>query len=91
MNNYRNRQPRNINHRISTQDKYERVERKKEVEIKENEIRCKAKGRAGNYISYALRLFDDGLNTVLLKATGGAMNTAVRSAEIIRRRIKGLH
>ena len=40
-------------------DKYVRVNKKIDQHFAENEIRCSAKGRAGNYISYALKLFKE--------------------------------
>lgn len=59
--------------------------------INKNEIRLKASGRTFGYIDYALKLFDEDIERVILKSTGAAINTAVRAAEIIKRRVSGLH
>jgi len=81
-------------------DKYQRVEKKREdAQIQPNEIRITALGRRKNYISYALNLLDpqevDGNgqshDTILLKAMGRAITKTVAIAEIIKRRIEGLH
>jgi len=85
-------------------DKYQRVEKKREdAQIQPNEIRITALGRRKNYISYALNLLDpqteEGAtgqaiqkhDTILLKAMGRAITKTVAIAEIIKRRIEGLH
>jgi len=84
-------------------DKYQRVEKKREdAKFLPNEIRITALGRRKNYISYALNLLDppseDGEgappakhDTILLKAMGRAITKTVAIAEIIKRRIEGLH
>ncbi|KAJ9174582.1 hypothetical protein P3X46_013217 [Hevea brasiliensis] len=74
-------------------DRYQRVEKPKaETAINENELRITAQGRMRNYISYALSLFQDkGTDEVVLKATGRAINKTVMIAELLKRRIVGLH
>jgi len=74
-------------------DKYRQVEKKKpDNEIKENEIRITTQGKMRNFISYATTLFKEkGATEVLLKAMGRAINKTVTIAEIIKRRIVGLH
>jgi DNA-binding protein Alba len=44
-----------------------------------------------NYIAYATNLFQKGASEVVLKAMGRAINKTVTIAEIIKRRIPGLH
>ncbi|KAK2656079.1 hypothetical protein Ddye_009131 [Dipteronia dyeriana] len=74
-------------------DRYQRVEKPKpETPINENEIRITTQGRMRNYITYATTLFQDkGSNEIVLKAMGRAINKTVMIAELIKRRIVGLH
>ncbi|XP_039059479.1 ribonuclease P protein subunit p25-like protein isoform X2 [Hibiscus syriacus] len=74
-------------------DRYQKVEKPKtETPINENELRITAQGRMRNYISYAMSLLQDkAANEIMLKATGRAINKTVMIAELIKRRITGLH
>ncbi|CAI0555064.1 unnamed protein product [Linum tenue] len=74
-------------------DRYQRVEKPKaETPINENEIRITTQGRMRNYISYATALLQEkGSSEIVLKAMGRAINKTVMIAEIIKRRIVGLH
>ncbi|CAI0428289.1 unnamed protein product [Linum tenue] len=74
-------------------DRYQRVEKPKaETPINENEIRITTQGRMRNYISYATALLQEkGSSEIVLKAMGRAINKTVMIAELIKRRIVGLH
>eukprot|EP00252_Welwitschia_mirabilis_P007420 TRINITY_DN1875_c0_g1_i1.p1 TRINITY_DN1875_c0_g1~~TRINITY_DN1875_c0_g1_i1.p1 ORF type:complete len:313 (+),score=50.77 TRINITY_DN1875_c0_g1_i1:404-1342(+) len=74
-------------------DRYQRVEKPRpEVPIKENEIRITRQGMPRNYIAYATTLFRERNATeIVLKAMGNAISKTVSIAEIIKRRIPGLH
>ncbi|XVE48714.1 hypothetical protein DITRI_Ditri01bG0024400 [Diplodiscus trichospermus] len=74
-------------------DRYQKVEKPKaETPINENELRITAQGRMRNYISYAMTLLQEkGTSEIVLKATGRAINKTVMIAELIKRRIVGLH
>lgn len=74
-------------------DRYQRVEKPRpETPINENEIRITAQGRMRNYITYATTLLQDkGSDEIALKAMGRAINKTVMIAELIKRRIAGLH
>ncbi|XP_057505157.1 glycine-rich cell wall structural protein-like isoform X1 [Actinidia eriantha] len=74
-------------------DRYQRVEKPRpEVPINENEIRITTQGRMRNYITYATTLLQEkGSNEIALKAMGRAINKTVMIAELIKRRISGLH
>ncbi|XP_044461956.1 probable H/ACA ribonucleoprotein complex subunit 1 isoform X2 [Mangifera indica] len=74
-------------------DRYQKVEKPRtETAISENELRITAQGRLRNYISYAISLLQDkGANEIILKATGRAINKTVMIAELLKRRIVGLH
>jgi len=74
-------------------DKYRRVEKPKvDQNIGQNEIRVTAQGKMRNYITYATSLLQEKKsNEVILKAMGRAINKTVTIAEIIKRRIPGLH
>ncbi|RDX60918.1 Ribonuclease P protein subunit p25 [Mucuna pruriens] len=74
-------------------DRYQRVEKPKaESPIKENEIRVTTQGRMRNYITYATTLLQEkGSSEIVLKAMGRAINKTVMIAELIKRRIVGLH
>ncbi|KAK3277983.1 hypothetical protein CYMTET_14050 [Cymbomonas tetramitiformis] len=74
-------------------DRYIRVEKAKpDVPIDENEVRIMTTGKMRNYISYATNLLEEKcLTYVTLKAMGRAINKTVTIAEIIKRRVVGLH
>ncbi|XP_048501976.1 uncharacterized protein LOC104895479 isoform X2 [Beta vulgaris subsp. vulgaris] len=74
-------------------DMYTRVEKPKaETPINENEIRITTQGRMRNYITYATTLLQEkGSDEIVLKAMGRAINKTVMIAELIKRRIVGLH
>lgn len=74
-------------------DRYQRVEKPRpEVPICENEIRIPTQGMPRNYIAYATTLFrEKNVTEVVLKAMGNAISKTVAIAEIIKRRIVGLH
>ncbi|KAK9816442.1 hypothetical protein WJX72_000280 [[Myrmecia] bisecta] len=75
-------------------DRYVRVEQRKNEQssIQENEVRIMAAGKMRNYITYATALVTEkGHTSVVLKAMGRAINKTVTVAEIIKRRIPGLH
>eukprot|EP00923_Selenidium_pygospionis_P031269 GHVN01055460.1.p1 GENE.GHVN01055460.1~~GHVN01055460.1.p1 ORF type:complete len:373 (-),score=66.81 GHVN01055460.1:465-1583(-) len=76
-------------------EKYRKVAREKAV-IKEDEIRVTSQGRLQNYISYASKIFHEtdpekNNHRVVIKATGNAIARAVSLAEVLKRRIPGLH
>ncbi|KAJ4889546.1 serine/threonine-protein phosphatase 1 regulatory subunit 10-like [Raphanus sativus] len=74
-------------------DRYERVAKPKdETPIAENEIRITSMGRPRNCITYAMALLQEkGSDEVIFKAMGKAINKSVTIAELIKRRIPGLH
>ncbi|KAI5081986.1 hypothetical protein GOP47_0001729 [Adiantum capillus-veneris] len=60
--------------------------------LKENEIRITAQGLSGSYVSYATSLFqDNNVTEVVLTAMGRVTSKAVLVAEILKKRIRGLH
>jgi DNA-binding protein Alba len=77
-------------------EKYTKVSERitPEEKIKENEIRITSSGKMKNYIDYAEKNLTNAEkpNTeVILKAMGRAINKAVTIAEILKRRVPGLH
>nr|CAB3493325.1 unnamed protein product [Digitaria exilis] len=74
-------------------DRYQRVERpRNESTIEENEIRITAQGLIRNYVSYATSLLQERrVKEIVLKAMGQAISKSVAVAEIIKKRIPGLH
>jgi len=77
-------------------DKYRREEKPKSElsDIKENEIRITTQGKMRNYITYATNLLTEPTKPaveIVLKAMGRAINKTVTIAEIIKRRVGGLH
>ncbi|KAG0485528.1 hypothetical protein HPP92_009607 [Vanilla planifolia] len=74
-------------------DRYQRVEKPRpESAINENEIRITAQGLIRNYVSYAESLLQEKqAPEIVLKAMGQAISKAVAIAEIIKKRIPGLH
>jgi DNA-binding protein len=74
-------------------DKYRRVPKSKEIAvIDESEIRVTAVGSVSAYVSRAAKVFNE-LNKaeVLVTGTGNAVAKAVQLAEVVKRRVKGLH
>ncbi|XP_010264064.1 PREDICTED: ribonuclease P protein subunit p25-like protein isoform X2 [Nelumbo nucifera] len=74
-------------------DRYQRVEKPKpESTINENEIRITTQGLIRNYITYATSLLQEKrVREIVLKAMGQAISKTVAIAEIIKKRIPGLH
>lgn len=74
-------------------NKYKKIMKPKEVIVKdEEEIRVTAAGSVSAYVSRAAKLFSELEKTyVVIAATGNALTKAVTSAEVIKRRFKGLH
>lgn len=79
---------------MSTRDKY--VKARSELEKSEpNELRVSAKGNIGSYVTKSLELFDGGdqkkYESVLMRGIDGAIPIVLAAAEIIRRRVLGVH
>lgn len=74
-------------------DKFVRKDKKREdIPIGENEVRVTAVGRLFNYVNYAATLYNEkGQKSLVLKGMGRAINKTVSLAEIIKRRVPGLH
>lgn len=73
-------------------NKYQLVsDRKVEEPSKDNEIRITKNGIIGKYISYAFRLIQDENKSLVIKAMGQTIHRAIIVAEILKRRIVGLH
>jgi len=73
-----------------TTRKYKRVTKELE-KLEDFEVRLNARGTPSKYIAYAGYLFNEKkYDRIVLKASGLAMPFAVTTAEILRRRIKGL-
>lgn len=74
-------------------DRYQRVPVPREPEEHaENEVRITSQGKSRSYISYGTNLLSEkGHTSVILKAMGKAINKTVTIAEIMKRRIAGLH
>jgi DNA-binding protein Alba len=53
----------------------------------ESIVWIKQQGKPRGYISYAMNLFEEGAQTIMLKAMGRAINKAVTIAEILKRKI----
>lgn len=51
------------------------------------EVRITQQGKPRNYISYAMNLFTNGSERIVLKAMGRAINKAVTIAEILKRKM----
>merc|ERR1719293_321833 len=74
-------------------NKYKKVMKPKETIVKdEEEIRVTAVGSVSAYVSRAAKLFNElDKKFIVITATGNALTKAVTSAEVIKRRFKGLH
>merc|ERR1712203_819524 len=73
--------------------KYKKIMKPKENIVKdEEEIRVTAVGSVSAYVSRAAKLFNElEKKYIVIAATGNALTKAVTSAEVIKRRFKGLH
>ncbi|XP_055833158.1 uncharacterized protein LOC129902128 [Solanum dulcamara] len=75
-------------------DRYEKVQKPRiDNPIKENEIKITTQGRLRNYITYATNLLlqEKGFKEIALKSMGRAISKTVMIAELIKRKIAGLH
>mmetsp|Transcript_38057 Transcript_38057/g.71341 ORF Transcript_38057/g.71341 Transcript_38057/m.71341 type:complete len:336 (-) Transcript_38057:826-1833(-) len=74
-------------------DKYRKVVKPKEaVEKSEEEIRLTATGSITAYVGRAAKVYNElDKPKVVVTATGNALTKAVTTAEVIKRRFKGLH
>lgn len=71
--------------------KYRKVPREKNP-VKEDEIRITSSGRLPNYLVYALKVLQaEEQSSLTIKATGNAIAKAVTLAELVKRRIVGVH
>lgn len=72
-------------------DKYRKKQKPRETSPPD-EIRVTGMGRISGYVAYGNKLLtDQGKQTITIRATGKAMSTAVCAAEVIKRRVPGLH
>mmetsp|Transcript_76853 Transcript_76853/g.212895 ORF Transcript_76853/g.212895 Transcript_76853/m.212895 type:complete len:323 (+) Transcript_76853:76-1044(+) len=73
--------------------KYRKVIKQRDAVVQDDdEIRVTSAGSVSAYISRAAKLFNEMDKTSLkITATGNALTKAVSSAEVIKRRFKGLH
>lgn len=66
--------------------------RKSKEETAEDEIRLSNKGFVQSYMAYGARqLLEKKLGAIKLKASGQAISKVCYVADVLRRRIKGLH
>jgi len=73
-------------------DKYTEVQSRNDEKISENEIRITPQTPMKNCITYAVNKFNENKGAeVVLRAMGRAINNTVTIAEILKRRIPGLH
>ncbi len=75
-----------------SEPKYRRCHREKSIDppIAPNEVRITAQGNRNSYITYALTKLDQH-PSIMIKAMGRALSQAVTVAEIVKRRVIGLH
>lgn len=66
-------------------------DRKADEPSQDNEIRITKNGILGKYISYAFRLIQDEKKSLIIKAMGQTIHKGITLAEILKRRIRGLH
>lgn len=75
-------------------DKYQRIRREAE-KLPENEIRVRKDNRIGKYLRRANDLLTGKIegsdNTIVIKGVANAMENAVKLAELIKHRVKGLY
>jgi len=64
---------------------------KPEEPSKDNEIRINKNGTISKYISYAIKLIQQENKTFVIRAMGLTIQKAITVAEILKRRIAGLH
>jgi len=74
-------------------NKYRKVIKPKETLVKDDEeIRVTAAGSVSAYVSRAATVFNElDKKFVIVQATGNALTKAVTTAEVIKRRFKGIH
>lgn len=73
-------------------EKYRRVPAAKEEVVDEGVVRVQVHGKIVNYVSYASGLLEDeSKGCVQIVGRGRAINKVVTVAEVIRRKIGGVH
>ncbi|OAY64906.1 Ribonuclease P protein subunit p25-like protein [Ananas comosus] len=74
-------------------DRYHKVEKPRpQSAINENEVRITTQGLIRNYVNYATSLLQEKrVREIVLKAMGQAISKTVAVAEIMKKRIPGLH
>mmetsp|Transcript_39810 Transcript_39810/g.85187 ORF Transcript_39810/g.85187 Transcript_39810/m.85187 type:complete len:224 (-) Transcript_39810:35-706(-) len=74
-------------------NKYRRVIKAKEEVVKDDtEVRVTSTGGVSTYVSRAVKVFNELEKTyITITASGNALTKAVTAAEVIKRRLKGLH
>merc|ERR1719199_1713922 len=75
-------------------DKYRKVikPRAEKEDKSEEEIRLTAQGSISSYVTRAATVYNElNKSQVVITATGNALTKAVHTAEVIKRRFKGLH
>eukprot|EP01064_Diplonema_japonicum_P016271 TRINITY_DN24276_c0_g1_i1.p1 TRINITY_DN24276_c0_g1~~TRINITY_DN24276_c0_g1_i1.p1 ORF type:complete len:212 (+),score=42.69 TRINITY_DN24276_c0_g1_i1:60-638(+) len=73
---------------------YQKVSKPEEKEAKEhpaNELLIGSQRSPKQCISQAIDLLESGEKTLVLKGRGSAVNAVVNIAEVVKRRVKGLH
>ncbi|GFH06616.1 alba domain-containing protein, partial [Haematococcus lacustris] len=78
--------------RYDTMENYVRLKKSDDEAVPENEVRIQSSGKLRYYIAYAISIVNEkGFDTFQLKAMGRAINKTVAVAEIVKRRVPGLH
>jgi ribonucleases P/MRP protein subunit RPP25 len=72
---------------------YQKQQKKKPEETKENEIKVAGNGQVPKYLSYALRILkhSDKYESITIRASGNAIVKAMQIVELIKRKIGNLH
>ena len=74
-------------------DKYSLVNSEVMECLEENDIRVRMRGQPSKYLKYGLHLLarEESKGTLMIKASGNAISKAFIVAELIKRKVKGLH
>ena len=59
--------------------------------MEENEVRVSMKGQPSKYMKYGLYLLNKNSKFIVVKASGNAISKAYIVAELVKRKMKGIH
>ena len=76
---------------FNTKDKYVKVKEELLEKPKSNEVRVSKEGKPSKFLYWGIHLMNKYPDKIIVKAIGNAIHKAFIVAELLKRRIRGLH